>query len=303
MTFDSQLLSSTIPFREYVPQSYSVIKDGVFPSGVSENIYSGWIEKFNQNQTVQAKEFTYSSDGYNIKAYYLYPNEVPNKGLPLVLFNRGGRGKYGMINVLTINNLLAPLVLKGYIILASQYRGTDGGEGADEFGGAEVQDIVELYNLRHQLKHWDGKNIYMFGWSRGGMSTLLALKNGVEVNAIALGAPLIDLTLSTDDNAKREEWLMRVLPDYKEQGFKALEDRSAPYWINKLNYTPTLLMHGDADNDVNIAHSRQFNQLLIRKQTPTKLIEYEGGNHYLNRQRDDVMENIHQWFNTYQSRQ
>ena len=201
-----------------------------------------------------------------------------------------------MLNVLTINNLLSPIVAMGYLVLASQYRGVDGSDGQDDFGGDEVNDILHLIECGRKLPEWDGKNIYMFGWSRGGMMTLMALKLGAKVNAVALGAPLIDLTLSTDEAQKREAWLLRVLPDYKEQGHTALEARSAPYWMNKLNDTPCLLMHGDTDKDVSVLHSRQFAQKLRDKDIATKLVEYEGGNHYLNRQRDQVMLEVDNWF-------
>ena len=201
-----------------------------------------------------------------------------------------------MLNVLSINNLLAPLVEKGYVLLASNYRGVNGGEGEDEFGGAEVADILALQRLAGELPLWDGKNIFFFGWSRGGMMTLLALKHGAKVNAASLGAPLVDLTLSADESQQREEWLQRVLPDYAERGHAALEGRSAPYWLSKLQNTPLLLMHGDADTDVSILHSRQLCQRYRQQGGIAELVEYPGGNHYLNRERADVLTQTDQWF-------
>jgi len=244
---------------------------------------------------------TYRSDGLLVNGLLMQPSGAQEQKYPLILFNRGGRGRYGMLNVLTINNLLAPLVEKGYVLLSSNYRGVDGGEGVDEFGGAEVRDILALLDYAKQLPMWDGNNIHFFGWSRGGMMTLLALKHGAKVNACAIGAPLIDLTLSADEgNLKREDWLQRVLPDYAETGFKALEERSAPYWLDRLNKTPVLIMHGDADRDVSIMHSRQFAQKLAVRSHPHELLEYPGGNHYLNSQRSDVLDQVDRWFKRHQ---
>lgn len=286
--------------QKFTPHPYEEIREGVLPTIVEESIYQGWINKFERNKAVQSERITYDSDGHKIAGLYLKPIAKREGGYPLVIFNRGGRDRYGMINVLTLNNLLSPIVEMGYLVLASQYRGVDGSDGQDEFGGDEVKDILHLLEYGHELPEWDGKNIYMFGWSRGGMMTLLALKHGAKVNAIALGAPLIDLTLSTNDEAKiREEWLQRVLPDYKQEGHAALEKRSAPYWVEKLNDTPALLMHGDADTDVSIMHSRYFAQKLGENNIDVKLVEYEGGNHYLNRQRDEVMQELDSWFSTY----
>lgn len=289
-------LHSRQPFTAH---PYSQMREGVMPLVVAESIYESWVKKFERAEDIVAERWSYDSEGNAVTALYLRPKELPNAGAPLVIFNRGGRANYGMLNVLTINNLLSPLVEKGYLMLASQYRGVDGGEGEDDFGGAEVADITNLIEIGRKLPEWDGKNIYLFGWSRGGMMSLMTLKLGAEVNAVALGAPLIDLTLSTDENQRREDWLMRVLPNYEQEGAEALERRSAPYWLDKLNDTPILLMHGDADKDVSILHSRQLAAKLKERNQPCKLIEYEGGNHYLNRQRTQVMQQVDEWFQQY----
>lgn len=285
--------------ENFIPHPYETIREGVLPTVVEESIYQGWVRKFERNDGMLTERLFYQSGQYRVTSLYLRPEENREGGYPLILFNRGGRNQYGMINVLTINNLLAPLIDREYLILASQYRGVDGSEGEDEFGGREVEDITALAQVASELPEWDGRNIYMFGWSRGGMMTLLALKNGLKVNAIALGAPLIDLTLSTGEQQKREAWLQRVLPNYEQEGHAALEARSAPYWMNQLQQTPTLLMHGDADKDVSVIHSRQFSQKLKQQNTDCKLIEYEGGNHYLNRQRNEVMLEVDAWFTYY----
>ncbi len=282
------------PFQ---PHSFDEINEGVLPSTITPEAYQSWVRKFERNDEAQTFRITYDSDGHRVTGILIEPKEASRH--PLIIFNRGGRNRYGMLNVLTLNNLLYPLVQQGYLVLASNYRGVDGGEGVDEFGGAEVHDILHLLEQGRKLPRWDGRNAYFFGWSRGGMMTLLALKAGAEVNAAALGAPLIDLTLSTGEHSRREEWLQRVLPDYASEGFKALESRSAPYWLPKLRNTPILLMHGDEDADVSVLHSRQLASRLQGRQHPHKLIEYPGGNHYLNPQRTEVLAEVNQWFARY----
>ncbi len=277
----------------------------MLPTSINADVYEGWKRKFTQqSKQISTYYIEYDSDGYLVNGIYMQPNLAissektadDNCKYPLIVFNRGGRAQYGMLNILTINSLLTPLVQKGYIILASNYRGSNGGEGEDEFGGAEVADINNLIDCGKTLSCWDQRNIYMFGWSRGGMMTLLAIKHGAKVNAVALGAPLIDLTLSAYEGQKDEAWLQRVLPDYKTQGYHALERRSAPYWLDKLVDTPILLLHGDADKDVSITHSRRFASLLASRGSEYKLVEFTGGNHYLNRQRDEVMREVDNWF-------
>lgn len=292
--------SPFLALEPYRPHPFERIREGVLPTAITPEAYAGWVRKFDRAQE-EAESFRieYDSGGHRVNGLYLRPREAASGSLPLILFNRGGRNHYGMLNVLTINNLLTPLVQRGYLVLASNYRGVDGGGGQDEFGGEEVADILHLLEAGRVLPQWDGKNIYMFGWSRGGMMTLLALKHGAEVSAAAMGAPLVDLTLSTDEGQQREAWLNRVLPDYAAEGYRALERRSAPYWLDRLGDTPLLLMHGDADRDVSVLHSRQLAQKLAARGHPHRLVEYAGGNHYLNSQREAVMEEIDGWFREY----
>ena len=46
------------------------------------------------------------------------------------------------------------------MVLASQYRGNDGGEGLEEPGGADVNDVVTLVSLASSLAYADPKNIF-----------------------------------------------------------------------------------------------------------------------------------------------
>ncbi len=68
-------------------------------------------------------------------------------------------------------------VSNGFVVVASQYRGADGGEGKEEYGGADIADVLNLIPLAKSLGYADMKNVFMFGNSRGGMMTYLALKN------------------------------------------------------------------------------------------------------------------------------
>ena len=77
--------------------------------------------------------------------------------------------------------------------MASQYRGNDGGEGLEEFGGADVGDVVTLVSLASSLPYADPKNIFFYGVTRGGMMTFLALARGVAVNAAAVVGGIYDM--------------------------------------------------------------------------------------------------------------
>ena len=52
---------------------------------------------------------------------------------------------------------------------------------------------MNLIPLAASLGYVDTNNVFMLGWSRGAMMTLLALKQGMTVNAVAIGGGLLDL--------------------------------------------------------------------------------------------------------------
>jgi len=51
----------------------------------------------------------------------------------------------------------------------------------EEFGGAEIHDVLNLIPLAKSLGYVDMDNVFILGVSRGGMETYLALKNGIPV--------------------------------------------------------------------------------------------------------------------------
>lgn len=69
----------------------------------------------------------------------------------------------------------------GYVVVASQYRGNDGGEGIEQFGGDDVNDVLNLIPVLNQLPKADTSRVGIEGGSRGGMMTYLAMKNHVNL--------------------------------------------------------------------------------------------------------------------------
>ena len=107
---------------------------------------------------VDVQSVTYLSDGLRVKGYLL----VPKKGdkLPCVIYNRGGNRKLGQLNDDTAAMVLAPMARWGYVVVASQYRGNAGGEGREEFGGADVDDVLNLIPLLEHTPRADASRIH-----------------------------------------------------------------------------------------------------------------------------------------------
>jgi predicted acyl esterase len=91
--------------------------------------------------TIECTSIVYLSDGLKVKGLMWHPKDRGSRPLPLIVYNRGGNREFG--RVATWNGVHR-LASEGFVVLASQYRGVDGGEGQEEFGGADVHDILNL---------------------------------------------------------------------------------------------------------------------------------------------------------------
>src|SRR5262245_25072052 len=69
----------------------------------------------------------YSSDGLRVVGYLVRPHDLVSRRYPVIIFNRGGfldRGKIESFNLVDFTRLSE----ESFVVLASQYRGNDGGE-------------------------------------------------------------------------------------------------------------------------------------------------------------------------------
>src|SRR6185369_8758903 len=97
-----------------------------------------------------------------------------------IIYNRGGNREFSKL-MPWMQYGFYDYVSNGFVVIGSQYRGVDGGEGREEFGGAEIHDVLNLIPLAKSLGYVDMDNVFILGVSRGGMETYLALKNGIPV--------------------------------------------------------------------------------------------------------------------------
>ncbi len=240
------------------------------------------------------QKLTYFSDGLKVIAYLYKPKRTDGKKLPTIIFNRGSyvRGD--------IAAELAPffhrLALQGFVIIAPLYRGSDGGEGRDEMGGADLRDLMNTLPVAKSLDFIDANNLFMYGVSRGGMMTFQAIRDGFPVNAAAVIGAFTDL----DDliNSDPQSYLPlgeQIWPGFAARREEIVKRRSALQWAERLN-TPLLVMHGGQDRDVNPSHSLNLAQRLQRLGKTYELVIYAGDNHGLRRNQVERDRRAADWF-------
>ena len=163
------------------------------PEGYRDQFAREEYERVRAGGDVERLRVVYSSGGLRVTGFVYRPAHVARGAeLPAIVYNRGGNRDYGAIDAWD-KVIFHRLAESGFVVLASQYRGADGGEGSDEFGGSDVQDVMSLFPLARGLGYVDMRNVFMLGFSRGGMMTYLAIRDGAPVRAAAVVGGLSDL--------------------------------------------------------------------------------------------------------------
>jgi len=248
---------------------------------------------------VQLQSITYSSDGLRVHGYLARPrgDDAP---LPCVIYNRGGNQRFGTLGDAEALLALGPIALEGYVVVASQYRGSRGSEGRDEFGGADVNDVLNLIPLLESLPDADASRIGMIGWSRGGMMTYLALARTDRVSAAVVGAGAADLGEAARRRPELDRVFRELIPDYDTASQEKLAARSAVNWPDRLNKeTPILVLQGGADWRVDPRQSLVLAEKLLDARHPFRLVFFEGGDHGLTEYRSEVQGLVGDWFHRY----
>jgi dipeptidyl aminopeptidase/acylaminoacyl peptidase len=236
----------------------------------------------------------YSSDGLAVVAYLWYPARVAGRRLPLVVFNHGGFGDSGKLRPNTQFGFWK-FVQADYVVLASQYRGVDGGQGAESFGDGDVRDVLNLFPLAEKLGFVDLTNTFMLGYSRGGMVTALAVRAGAPVNAAATVGGLFDLAALAADNPDARRLFNAAIPGAAASD-GPLRERSAVAWPEQLG-VPMLLLAGAGDGMVDAArNSLALAGALHARHHPYSLVVYDGDTHGLTFSAGDRDARILDWF-------
>ena len=257
---------------------------------------------------VTCERITYLSDGLRVVGYLWRPAAARDGDrLPLLVFHRGGALEDSKLRP---NSQFGfdRFVRAGYVVIGTQYRGNDGGEGREEFGGADVRDVLAVTRVGQALPYVDPQRVFALGYSRGGMMALLAARAGAPYLAIAtVGAPtdLRDARASgaqgraagrTAAEAGSLATARRLIPDFGADPEGALRARSAMAWAEELR-APVLILHGGADPIVSAAaHALPFAARLRELGKVHDLVVYEGDTHGLQmkgRERDD---RVLEWF-------
>lgn len=255
-------------------------------------------EKAVADTNFELQKLTYLSGGLKVTAYLYKPRQLGAQKFPAIIFNRGS----------TVRGDIAPelvsffhrLASEGFVILAPLLRQSDGGEGRDEVGGADADDLMNIVPVAKSLGFVDMNNLFMYGESRGGMMTYQAIRRKFPMNAAAVFGAFTSLQELVDDHPQQytPTFFKQLWPDYDTRKAELFEARSAVLWTDQLN-VPVLIMHGGDDKGVNPAQSLNIAQRLQKAGKVYELLVYAGDNHILAHNQEDRDQRAVRWFKKY----
>lgn len=238
----------------------------------------------------------YMSDGLRVVGFILRPKVVAGRH-PVLIFNRAGKLEEGKIAKKTLN-YLSLLASHNYVVLATQYRGNDGGEGKEAFGGDDINDVLNLIKVAEGLPYADLNRLGMLGYSRGGMMTFLAAKLGAPLKAAAvIGAPT-DLQRIYRDRDDIREALNSLIGGPPSRFRERYIRRSAAYWPEKLQ-VPMLILHGEDDWRVNVQQSEILVEKLRKLGYAHSFKIFANSDHNLSLHRQERNATIFEWFDAH----
>ncbi|MDR2932423.1 MAG: prolyl oligopeptidase family serine peptidase [Oscillospiraceae bacterium] len=221
-------------------------------------------------------EFLYENDGFEIYAYVTAPDDYMEKTYPVLVYNFGGNAAMGKFAP-TSPGALAD---KGYIVLATQYRGVGVVGGRDGYGGEDINDIIKMIDLSEHFAFAQPGGVYMVGHSRGGSVTYSACRRDDRIAAAAVIAGYTDLAAAyyERDAVMQNKVLIPYVGGSPEKVPEEYEKRSAVKWADEID-VPLLIMHGADDDRVLVHHATDMAEKLEEYGKDYKLLVYEGEGH------------------------
>lgn len=258
-----------------------------------------WKESYKYLDSINIYAISYLSDGLKVNGFLVKPKKTGS--YPCVIYNRGGNRDFGSLKIAHAAITFGQIAKEGYVVIASQYRGNAGGEGQEEFGGKDVNDITILPEVLKEIEGADTNRIGMYGWSRGGMMTYIALTKMTNIKAAVVGGAVSDTYSNTIDRPEMETDVMaQLIPNYNENKEEELNKRSAIKWADTFSKdVPILMLHGNADWRVKPEQSLLLALEFEKYRVPYRLIIFEGGDHGIKEHNEEVNEQVINWFNRF----
>ncbi len=202
---------------------------------------------------MEVKEITYLSNGLKVKGMLAEPKIKGN--YDGFLYLRGGIKNVGKVRPARI----AQFASEGFIVFAPYYRGNQGGEGNEDFGGKDREDAFSAFQL---LKSFPRVGcIHVFGFSRGGVMALLTGLQFPEASSVVTWGGVSDMSLTYEERKDLRKMMKRVIGGTPGKYPDRYEERTPLYELERFT-APVLIIHGVNDKNVSVEHAYRLERRL-----------------------------------------
>jgi dipeptidyl aminopeptidase/acylaminoacyl peptidase len=250
------------------------------------------------------ERFDISRGGYTTESWLLLPaNFDPARKYPVIIDIHGGpNGHYGY----GFNAMQQCLATNGFAVVFSNPRGSSsyGREFTmqviGDWGGEDYLDLMAVMDRALERPYLDAERQGIYGYSYGGYMTAWTIARNNRFKAAVCGAPCFDLEsmFGTSDISHffgSLQW-----------GGQPHENREAyathsPSQFAHNTRTPTLIIHGEADERCPIGQGEQMFVTLKKNGCEVEFARYPGGSHLFMRtgpaeHREDALARTLGWF-------
>jgi dipeptidyl aminopeptidase/acylaminoacyl peptidase len=244
---------------------------------------------------------------FEIEAWlFLPPDFDPSRRYPVVLDVHGGPNNFHGHRFGAVQQCLAT---NGFLVVAPNPRGSSTygrnftQQVIGDWGGEDFLDLMAVLDAVLERPEADGERVGIYGFSYGGFMTAWAIGQTDRFRAAVCGAPVFDFAsfYGTSDIGHvfgPMQWGRRPSDD------PAWCAAHSPASVAHRTRTPTLILHGEADQRCPIGQGEQMFVALLDAGCEVEFVRYPGASHLFQaggppEHRRDFLERTLGWFKTH----
>jgi acylaminoacyl-peptidase len=228
------------------------------------------------------ERFDVQRGGFTIEAWLLKPPDFdPSRRYPLILDVHGGpNGFYGY----GFNAVQQCLATNGFLVVFCNPRGSSSygrhftQQVSEDWGGQDYLDLMAVVDTVLERPYVDRERTGIFGYSYGGYMTAWTIGQTTRFKAAVCGAPCFDLESmygTSDISHTFGELQWGGAPHQRSEWYAAHSPSSFAHQTR----TPTLIVHGEADERCPIGQGEQMFVALKKADCEVEFVRYPGGAH------------------------
>lgn len=244
---------------------------------------------------IQLHRIIYRAGKLKVVGYIAAPKKGKNK--PCLIHLRGGGGDFAMLKPKSLLVHLVRFAQAGYVVIAPQYPGVEGGDGEDAFGGTDdLKSITVLRDILKELSIANHLRVGIKGHSRGGLMAYMVLREVKWAKAVVIGGAPTDQIRQAKNRTGWREHQIKRWGKSRDESVK----RSPLRWADELpTNVPMLIMHGLSDWRVDPLDSIDMSRALLAQKAPHRLLLFEGADHVISEYRGEYVNQTLDWFNRF----